>query len=158
MITTPCTSRANPSTQDLVKAMARPLREVLSTRTRPSSAAWTWASTVVIVCLSPCHPPAVILKAWWTVGPQHLLAQKRLSRASVVEIDQSARPYFRYGNGKWGQALYQVTLRSDVSGTPKQFKVYARPNHQSYINLVLTDLCWFPSWLEWIIWDLAGLV
>ena len=56
---------------------------------------------------------------------QSIVAQ---DHCTVVEIDQSACPYFRYGNGRWGQALYQVTLRSDVSGTSKQFKVYALPN------------------------------
>ena len=55
---------------------------------------------------------------------QAIVAQ---DHAAVIELDQSARPYFRYGNGKWGQALYQVTLRSNLSGNPRQFKVFALP-------------------------------
>ena len=36
--------------------------------------------------------------------------------SAVIEVDQSARPYFRYGNGKWGRALHQVNISSAVSG------------------------------------------
>ena len=46
----------------------------------------------------------------------------------MIEVDQSARPYFRYGNGKWGRALYQVNISSAVSGETRNFKVYALPN------------------------------
>ena len=48
--------------------------------------------------------------------------------SAVIEVDQSARPYFRHGNGKWGRALYQVNISSAVSGETRNFKVYALPN------------------------------
>ena len=58
--------------------------------------------------------------------------------ATVVQIDQSARPYFRYGNGKWGRALFQVTLQSRASGELRQFRVFALPNppelHQAWFD------------------------
>ena len=45
-----------------------------------------------------------------------------------IEIQQYMRPYFRFGNGKWGQALYRVTLQSVVSGKPRSFSLYSLPN------------------------------
>ena len=45
-----------------------------------------------------------------------------------IELDQSARPYFRFGNGKWGRALCRVHLHSKVSGSPKHFALYTLPN------------------------------
>ena len=48
--------------------------------------------------------------------------------SAVIKVDQSARPYFRYGNGKWGRALYQVNISSAVSGETRNFKVYALSN------------------------------
>ena len=66
---------------------------------------------------------------------QAIVAQDRSAR---VQIDESARPYFLYGNGKWGRAWYQVHLSSDVSGTLRSFSIYALPNppklHQPWFN------------------------
>ena len=45
-----------------------------------------------------------------------------------IEIQQYMRPFFRFGNGKWGQALYRLTLQSDVSGKPRKFSLYSLPN------------------------------
>ena len=33
-------------------------------------------------------------------------------RQAVVSIHKEDWPYFRFGNGKWGQALYRVSLTS----------------------------------------------
>ena len=49
-------------------------------------------------------------------------------RQAVVSIHKEDRPYFRFGNGKWGQALYRVSLTSAVSGKPHCFELYALPN------------------------------
>ena len=38
------------------------------------------------------------------------------------------RPYFRYGSGKWSRALCEVVLSSSVSGSLRQFRVFALPN------------------------------
>ena len=45
-----------------------------------------------------------------------------------IEVQQSARPYFRFGNGQWGRALYRVVITSNVSGYPQRFKLFALPN------------------------------
>ena len=45
-----------------------------------------------------------------------------------IKIHQGDRPYFRFGNGRWGRALYKVEIVSKVSGTTRQFKLYALPN------------------------------
>ena len=49
-----------------------------------------------------------------------------------IDIDQSARPYFRFGDGRWGRALYRVRLSSDVSGNRRHFALYALPNPPEY--------------------------
>ena len=49
-----------------------------------------------------------------------------------IDIDQSARPYFRFGDGRWGRALYRVRLSSDVSGSRRHFALYALPNPPEY--------------------------
>ena len=49
------------------------------------------------------------------------------SRASI-DVRQAARPYFRFGNGQWGRALFQVCVTSNVSGSPRSFQLFALPN------------------------------
>ena len=49
-------------------------------------------------------------------------------RQTNIEVQQSARPYFRFGNGQWGRALYRVVITSNVSGSSQQFKLFALPN------------------------------
>ena len=49
-------------------------------------------------------------------------------RQANIEAQQSARPYFRFGNGQWGRALYRVVITSNVSASPQQFKLFALPN------------------------------
>ena len=44
----------------------------------------------------------------------------------------SARPYFRFGDGRWGRALYKLHVCSDVSGTQRRFSLYALPNPAEY--------------------------
>ena len=56
---------------------------------------------------------------------QSVLAQD--SRATV-DVLKSARPYFRFGNGGWGRALYQVVIGSSITGTTRTFRLYALPN------------------------------
>ena len=45
-----------------------------------------------------------------------------------VEIQQSARPYFRFGNGDWGRALYRLVISSTITGIHRCFKVFTLPN------------------------------
>ena len=49
-------------------------------------------------------------------------------KGAVVTVDQARRPYFRYGSGSWGRALYHVLIKSSVSGSVMSFEVYALPN------------------------------
>ena len=53
-------------------------------------------------------------------------------KGAKIELEQSARPYFRLGNGRWGRALCRVHLSSQVSGGPRQFSLYALPNPDNY--------------------------
>ena len=45
-----------------------------------------------------------------------------------IKISRKDPPRFRYGSGKWGQALYKVTITSNVSGTPRTFSCFALPD------------------------------
>ena len=45
-----------------------------------------------------------------------------------VNIEPYMRPHFRFGNGRWGQALYRVTISSTVSGELRKFSLFALPN------------------------------
>ncbi|CAE7295575.1 GIP [Symbiodinium sp. CCMP2592] len=49
-----------------------------------------------------------------------------------IDLDQSARPYFRFGNGKWGRAVCKVTLQSRASGSTRSFSLYTLPNPAEY--------------------------
>ena len=53
-------------------------------------------------------------------------------KGARIDIDQSARPYFRFGNGRWGRALYRVHLSSDVSGSWRKFSLFALPNPSEF--------------------------
>ena len=55
-------------------------------------------------------------------------------KGAKIELEQSARPYFRFGNGHWGRALCRVHLCSHVSGQPQHFSLYALPNPDAYYN------------------------
>ena len=51
-----------------------------------------------------------------------------VDRGASVVIEKYMRPCFRFGNGKWGKALYRVVLTSRCSGMPRSFAVFALPN------------------------------
>ena len=53
-------------------------------------------------------------------------------RNAKIELDQGARPYFRFGNGRWGRALCRVHFSSSVSGTTRTFALYTLPNPSEY--------------------------
>ena len=55
----------------------------------------------------------------------HLCAAIAAARPDVkFEVSESVRPYFRYGSGAWGQALYRVNiLENDV-----KVSVFALPS------------------------------
>ena len=55
-----------------------------------------------------------------------------VDRGARVELDQASRPYFRFGNGKWGRALCRTHIYSDVSGVPRHFSLYTLPNPSEY--------------------------
>ena len=55
-------------------------------------------------------------------------------RSTTVEIDQSSRPYFRFGNGRWGRALCRVHLSSLITGERKTFSLYMLPNPAEYFQ------------------------
>ena len=51
-----------------------------------------------------------------------------------IDLQAYSRPYFRFGNGKWGRALGKTTLSSSLSGTTRQFSLYTLPNPQEYYS------------------------
>ena len=54
-------------------------------------------------------------------------------RNAKIELDQGARPYFRFGNGRWGRALCRVLhISSSVSGSHRSFSLYTLPNPSEY--------------------------
>ena len=53
-------------------------------------------------------------------------------KSAKIEFDQSARPYFRFGNGRWGRALCRVRIESRASGKPQEFALYTLPNPAEY--------------------------
>ena len=56
---------------------------------------------------------------------QAILAQ---DRGAKIDIQPYVRPFFRFGNGKWGQALYRANISSTVSGQLRKFSLFALPN------------------------------
>ena len=55
-------------------------------------------------------------------------------KGARIELDQSARPYFRFGNGRWGRILCRIHISSSISGRTKQFALYTLPNPPEYIS------------------------
>ncbi|CAE7801840.1 unnamed protein product, partial [Symbiodinium necroappetens] len=53
-------------------------------------------------------------------------------RSAQIEMDQASRPYFRFGNGRWGRALCKVRFCSRASGSPRHFALYVLPNPSEY--------------------------
>ena len=53
-------------------------------------------------------------------------------KSAKIELDQAARPYFRFGNGRWGRALCRVHISSKVSGQERTFSLYTLPNPVEY--------------------------
>ena len=51
-----------------------------------------------------------------------------VDKGASVSIAKYMRPFFRFGNGKWGQANYKVSITSNVSGSPRSFHMYCLPN------------------------------
>ena len=51
-----------------------------------------------------------------------------VDKGASVSIAKYMRPFFRFGNGKWGQANYKVSITSKVSGSPRSFHMYCLPN------------------------------
>ena len=68
-----------------------------------------------------------------SAGPQ-IAAEKLISAVlskdnqAQIDIRHGDRPYFRFGNGRWGRAPYKVEIKSSVSGQPRKFGLYALPN------------------------------
>ena len=57
-----------------------------------------------------------------------------VDKGASVSIAKYMRPFFRFGNGKWGQANYKVSITSKVSGSPRSFHMYCLPNPDDVNN------------------------
>ena len=55
-------------------------------------------------------------------------------RSARIELEQYARPFFRFGNGKWSRALGRTTISSSVSGSSRSFSLYTLPNPPEYYS------------------------
>ncbi|CAE6970715.1 unnamed protein product [Symbiodinium natans] len=60
-------------------------------------------------------------------------------RSATIKVDQSRRPYFRYGSGSWGRAQFHAEISSSLSGSTKSFGVYALPNPPEYVEKWFRD-------------------
>ncbi len=47
---------------------------------------------------------------------------------ATIEVNTKLRPKFRYGSGKWNQALYRVTISSNLSSTRRAFTCFSLPD------------------------------
>ena len=55
-----------------------------------------------------------------------------VDKSAHVEFDEYMRPFFRFGDGRWGKALCKVRITSNASGTTKHFELYTLPNPTAY--------------------------
>ena len=53
---------------------------------------------------------------------------------ATIEVNTKLRPKFRYGSGKWNQALYRVTVSSNLSGTRRAFTCFSLPDPEEIIQ------------------------
>ena len=51
-----------------------------------------------------------------------------------IDLQAYSRPFFRFGNGKWGRALGKTTISSSLSGSTRQFSLYTLPNPPEYYS------------------------
>ena len=51
-----------------------------------------------------------------------------MDSGAQVEVDTKVRPRFRYGSGKWNQALYRVIIKSQLSGDLRSFSCFSLPD------------------------------
>ena len=84
-----------------------------------------------------------------SAGPQmavEALIASVLAKDSQASINilKSSRPYFRFGNGGWGRALFQVNIGSSITDTTRSFRLFALQ--------ILIAIHWFLFWWVWIIW------
>ena len=96
-------------------------------------------------CL-PCTHGLLDSGATASAGPQIAVANLvaavlSADRQAETEVRQSDRPYFRFGNGRCGRALYKAVISSKVSGIQRHFGLYGMhfqtlPN---FIDLTLTN-------------------
>ena len=98
------------------------------------------------------HPPAHVMPegcgmldcgATASAGPEASVKKLISSLCKVdehlgVSLDTSRRPFFRYGSGRWGQALYQVEITSSQQ-PHKSFRVFALPNPDEYYQKAFED-------------------
>ena len=83
-----------------------------------------------------------------SAGPEasvkKLIAKLRESDPQLkVTIDVERRPFFRYGSGRWGQAMYFASI-SDPTNPTKSFEVFALPNPTEYYQKSFKDYMLVP--------------
>ena len=65
-------------------------------------------------------------------------------RQATVNILSAQRPYFRFGNGKWGRARYKLGICADVSVERKRFLCMHFQIQSNFINPISTRSNLFP--------------
>eukprot|EP00435_Cladocopium_sp_Y103_P022172 s5992_g5.t1 len=71
--------------------------------------------------------------------------------AAQIRVETKYQPRFRFGPGKWEQALYKLTISSSIIGSPRSFSCFALPDpeerHEDWFTLdmlvpVLVGMDW----------------
>ena len=83
-----------------------------------------------------------------SAGPEasvkKLIAKLRESDPQLkVTIDVERRPFFRYGSGRWGQAMYFASISASTNPN-KSFEVFALPNPTEYYQKSFKDYMLVP--------------
>ena len=52
--------------------------------------------------------------------------------AAQIRVETKNQPRFRFGSGKWGQALYKLTVSSSIMGNIRNISCFLFPDPEKY--------------------------
>ena len=73
--------------------------------------------------------------------------------AAQIRVETKDQPRFRFGSGKWGQALYKLTVSSSITGSSRSFSCFALPDpeerHEDWFTMdMLVPVLVGMDWLK----------
>ncbi|CAL1142414.1 unnamed protein product, partial [Cladocopium goreaui] len=73
--------------------------------------------------------------------------------AAQIRVETKDQPPFRFGSGKWGQALYKLTVSSSITGSTRSFSCFALPDpeerHEDWFTMdMLVPVLVGMDWLK----------